>query len=66
MTAPAQAIRETIEAARALRAREDALRAAVASGDADAIVRAARDFFEDDDDECDRAPARLERGAGRA
>lgn len=39
MTA-AQAIRETIEAARALRAREDALRAAVASGDGPGLYEA--------------------------
>lgn len=62
----AEAIVETVNAARAMRAREDALRAAVASGDGPAIIEAARALFEDDDDGRDRAPARVERGAGRA
>jgi hypothetical protein len=62
----AEAIREVVHEARAMRAREDALRAAVASGDAAAILQAARELFEEDDDERDRAPARLDRGAGRS
>jgi len=42
----ANAIRETVDAARELQARESALRDAVASGDVTAIVTAARNFFE--------------------
>ncbi len=41
----ANAIQETVDAARELRARESALRDAVASGDVTAIVTAAQDFF---------------------
>ena len=67
MSGMAEGIRETIEAARAMRAREDTLRAAVASGNGPAIIEAARAFFEDDDDDRrDCAPARVERGAGRS
>lgn len=57
----AEAIRETVDAARDLRAREDALRAAVASGDGTAIIEAARAFFEETDAErCDRPAPRVE------
>lgn len=65
MTAIQTAIQETIDAARELRAREDALRSAVASGNGPAIIEAARAYFGEDEHGRDRAPARVERGPGR-
>ena len=62
-----QAIHETVDAAKELRAQEHALRDAVASGDEAAILAAARNYFRGEHvEQCDRATARVQRRPGRA
>jgi hypothetical protein len=67
MTEIVRAINETIDAARELREHEVALRDAVASGDAQAIVEAAHRYFGGEyAQRRDRAAARIERRPSEA
>lgn len=60
-----RAIRETVDIAADLRAREAALAEAVQSDDEQAILEAARNLFRRDDGGRDRASARVQRRPGR-
>jgi len=60
------ALRTTHDVAARLRERREALRRAVERGDREEVVRSARRLLGMDDEEGDRAAARVEQGAGRA